>query len=128
MPPRTPAHHHRHRANACLDLAFRLITIAYLQGTTLFVLTTFERLQQLSQFRFQSLRNQRSGAVAQQLGQLVAAGLSTGKIDHVVLFHSGVSPQLIWLCSNNHFNQIRRYSSTRPNTTFGHSSALPGAA
>jgi hypothetical protein len=112
------------RTNACLNLAFRLVTITHHQGAPLFVLTTLELLQQLAQLCLQGLRDQRPGTVAQQLGQLIPSSLSTGKIDHVILFHSGVSHQLVWLCRNSHFNQIRRYPSTRPNTTFDHSSIV----
>jgi hypothetical protein len=54
-----------------------------------------ESLQQLRYLRLQGLRNQRPGAVSQQFSQFISTGLSTGKGNHVILSHSGVSPWLI---------------------------------
>ncbi|WP_419635387.1 hypothetical protein, partial [Thiolapillus sp.] len=48
----------------------------------------------------------------QQLGQRVVASLSTAHLHHVILAHSGVSPNGCFGASQQQINQIRRFFST----------------
>ena len=67
-----PWRFHRHLAQAGLDRAFRQMTIAHHPRSTRLVPLTLMPHQKLRHLRLHRLRQQRTGAFAQYLGQRVA--------------------------------------------------------
>jgi hypothetical protein len=57
--------------------------------------------QQFLQFAFHGLADQLLRTGSQQFRQQIPAGLSTPKLNNVILHHSGVFPQVGSLCRNN---------------------------